>query len=690
MAAPRVSFRQVHLDFHTSAACGEVGRDFDPAVFAATVRTGRVDAMNVFARCHHGYSYYPTTVGTMHPGLEFDLLGAQIEALHAAGARAPIYVTLMWDDLAGERNPGWVVAQRDGTLLMRPPLSGESQVGGGFSWSTLDLATGYGDYVHAQVEELCDRYDPDGFWFDIAFAAPNYSPWGQAQARAAGVDLADPQPMAAFAYDRNIAFMERLSALIRARAPRASLVYNHATDGAMRDKVHLQTHLEIESLPTASDVWGYLHYPIVARHARSQGVPFVGMTGRFHKSWADFGGLKDDDQLAYEVGTILSAGGRVCVGDQLHPSGVLDAAVYRLLGRAYTRIEALEPWLEDTLPVTDLAILSTGRLEDRGRGIWASVRGPGVEGAAQFCLETGLQFDIVDPAAVAPGRYPVLIVPDGIPLDAASIDAVQRHLDGGGRLVLDGRAGLDPSTGQSLLDGIPVEYLGEAPTVPSYVRADATLAGERGLATDYDYVLYDGALDVRPTVEAVGHGELRRALFDRTWEHFTSHAQAPVGALLGGPLMVASERVLYLAAPLFRGYLAHDYWAYRELLRSAIDGFLPEREVTVDGPGWLEVGVLRQTADVALGRPERRILHLTAYQARRTASRGPHVDQAWPIADIGIRLRGTPNVPAERIYLAPDRTEVQFSESATGIEFRLPRLGTHTVVVVENGAGSVR
>ena len=34
-------------------------------------------------------------------------------------------------------------------------------------------------------------------------------------------------------------------------------------------------------------------------------------------------------QLDYECGTILAAGGRICVGDQLHPRGVLDPAVYR-------------------------------------------------------------------------------------------------------------------------------------------------------------------------------------------------------------------------------------------------------------------------------------------------------------------------------------------------------------------------
>ena len=49
-----------------------------------TALMGRVDTINIFAKCHHGYSYYPTQVGTQHPGLSFDLLGSMVEALHVA------------------------------------------------------------------------------------------------------------------------------------------------------------------------------------------------------------------------------------------------------------------------------------------------------------------------------------------------------------------------------------------------------------------------------------------------------------------------------------------------------------------------------------------------------------------------------------------------------------------------------
>jgi hypothetical protein len=83
-------YRQVHLDFHTSSDCEIVGAAFDPGVFERTSKMGRVDSMTVFAKCHHGFSYYPTEVGTRHPNLAVsDLTGAQIEALHGIGRLRP-------------------------------------------------------------------------------------------------------------------------------------------------------------------------------------------------------------------------------------------------------------------------------------------------------------------------------------------------------------------------------------------------------------------------------------------------------------------------------------------------------------------------------------------------------------------------------------------------------------------------
>ncbi len=692
MAAKRLPLRQVHLDFHTPACVTPIAEQFDERSFADTMRAAHVESVNVFARCHHGYSYYPTEVGTTHPGLGSDLLGRQIEALHAVGIKAIVYITIGWDDLAAAREPGWVVVDRNGRLDARAPLTAPS-IAGGLSpdddpmaprWSLLDPSTAYGDYVCDQIRELCSRYEIDGFWFDICLAVPNYSPWGRAQMAAEGIDAADEAAVVAFARRRELAYLERVSGLVRELAPDAEVFFNGTMDAAMGEAVGFQTHLDLESLATSPGLWGYLHYPMAARQARVHGLPFTGMTGRFHKSWADFGGLKTFDQLDYEAATIMAAGGGVFVGDQLHPSGVLDPAVYRLIGRVFERVESLEPWLRGAVSPAEVAIVSDPRVESFG-GHRATVQNPEVDGAAQMFLESAIQFDIVDPGADL-ARYRLVVLPDGIAVGGALKAGLEAHLARGGALLSSDTAGLEPS-GRFALDAVPVEYVGQAPTMPSYFRVDEGLAASSELATDYDYILYDRASVVRAREGSEAHGGISASMFDRTWEHFFSHAQSPVGERLGGetgaPLVVLGGRVAYVAAPLFRAYRDHDYWPYRDVVLAAVRRLMPDPLVHFAGPAWVEVSVLRQpeTPDTPDRRAARWIVHFVAYHPRRTVGSVPHVDGSWKTAGVRVSLR-TGTAP-RRCYLAPDRVPLHFVFDGGYATVDLPDIGTHTVLVME-------
>ena len=95
------------MDFHTSPLIPDIGVHFDPQKFASTVKKAHIESVLVFAKCHHGYTYYPTKVGTRHPNLSFDLLGEQLRALRGAGVKAPVYITVGWSKLDADTHPEW-------------------------------------------------------------------------------------------------------------------------------------------------------------------------------------------------------------------------------------------------------------------------------------------------------------------------------------------------------------------------------------------------------------------------------------------------------------------------------------------------------------------------------------------------------------------------------------------------------
>ena len=114
----RISSRQVHLDFHTSEFMENVGSKFDKKQFQEALITGHVNSITIFGKCHHGYFYYPTEVGTPHPGLApgRDLAGEMMEACHEIGVYAPLYLTVGFSVLDMKEHPEWVSRRRDGSF----------------------------------------------------------------------------------------------------------------------------------------------------------------------------------------------------------------------------------------------------------------------------------------------------------------------------------------------------------------------------------------------------------------------------------------------------------------------------------------------------------------------------------------------------------------------------------------------
>lgn len=662
--------RQIHLDFHTSRDFDRVAADFDAAEFARVMDDAAVSSVNVFAKCHHGYSYYPTSVATVHPGLSGDLLGAQIAALHERGIDAPIYVSVLWDDFAAEAHPEWVVTNRFGRQSIRTPLTSDSPLKNQRGWSTMDIASGYGEHVLAQLSELIDRYPVDGFWLDIVWVEPNYSPAAQLRMRNDGIDMSDEQAVYDYARRGLLDWMGRVQRLLAERAPGATLYFNGMMDADAAEAVALQAHVEVESLPTSGGVWGYMHYPVISRFARTFEKPMIGMTGRFHRSWADFGGLKPVAQLNYESGTILAAGGGISIGDQLDPDGRLDEAVYRTIGAEFRRIRDLEPWLASAQPIREAAIVGSAHVSTDGVHLEAEFVA-GVEGAVQLANELNLQVDITRGVPDGSHSYALLIVPEGVELDDAGWRALGAAADGGAA-VLFGPAAAEAALATEFAPRLPIAAIRSTGVDQNYLVAGERLAAEGELDAGYPYAIYGAAsaLDVRADAEAFG--SVRPARFSRTWARFTSHAHTPVAPDAVGPLAAVRGRVAVLAAPLFELHRSENYWVYPVVVDAVLRQVHPDRVVQRVAYGQVEVSVHE--------RPETgdHLLHLVPFHAKRGFSSVPRLDSALPLADFAVTLR----LPASATSatLLPSGEALPIVARDGDVEVVIPRLLGHTVV----------
>ena len=655
-----IPFRDVHLDFHTSPLIKEVGVDFDPEGFVHTLIDAHVNTVCIFARCHHGYCYYPTKVGVVHPGLKRkDLLGEMIDALKAHKISVGVYTTVAWDELNAQLHPEWRQVKPDKNF---------AETG---YWKWLCLNSPYVDWVEAHVRELLSNYQFDRFFVDIVMQWFDgcICDYCLSDMEKSGLDPLNPSDRRLEAIRVQRRFMKRIKSVVEEYDPEIAVYFNRSwilsadPEANLRKDLEYYGYVSIESLPTGG--WGYNHLPLMAHYLMNKGIPLQSITGRFHKSWGDFGGLKNKTALEYECLRVAVRGVRVGVGDQLHPRGRLDQATYRLIGYVYSQIEELEPWLIDTEPVADIGVLianGTGPEGVLGTDLSSE------EGAMRILMELGHQFLILDEWDDF-SKFKLLILPDHVYLSERLTDKLERFLENGGRIIASYFSGLYQKTYEPVLRNWPIRSIERSKYSLNYLRP---VEGKLGLEVEeYDYALYEPAVYVEKNPEAEILAKVVEPYFDRTAAHFCSHRQTPPDRDSGYPAILRTSRIVYFAFPIFKAYRLHGFPIYKILVRNAINHLMPEPILKHNLPSTAEVVVRRQKDNY--------VVHILHYVPHRRAEGIDIVEDALPLNDVNIAVR----TYAEKAYLIPSKSELTVKQLGSYASTNISTIKGHVHIVFE-------
>lgn len=527
--------RQVHLDFHTSPDIPGIGSRFDKAQFQAALKAGHLESITVFAKCHHGYCYYPTEVGTVHPGLEdgFDFTGAMVEAAHEIGVRAPIYITAGWCELDATTHPEWIVKTANGEYHSTAPrkkirVDGPDAPMGNCSWDYLCLNDGsYCQHIYEITEEVCKRYkDVDGLFYDICMAGDScYCDECVKGMREMGLDPENEADAKRYYIIKRQAFQKKCGDIMRKYHPNGTIFFNGG--GANIDKTpyhQFHTHFEMEDLPTA---WGgYDALPVRAKYFSRSGKPYIGMTGKFHLNWGEFGGFKCKEALKYEVAAMALYGAGCSVGDHMHPDGEMEMQTYENVGYAYAYQEKIAPFCFGGEPTAKL-------------GLVMAKKKPIMEKLSKILMENQMDYEIVFNNDFS--AFDTVIVPEQEKLDEEGLAALKQFVANGGKVMFYGTALV--KDGAFLLD-CGAEYLGEPNFDSDYLICDTPNDLE---LPDAPMLCMVPAQRIRVTDGQVLAHTLQ-PYFSRTGAHFCGHRNTPHnknGEQL--PAIVRKGNVVYMA-----------------------------------------------------------------------------------------------------------------------------------------------
>jgi len=654
--------RQIHLDFHTSEHIPGVGSRFDKRQFQEALQIGHVNLINVFAKGHHGWSYYPTQIGNVHPTLEIDLLGQQIEACHQIGVRAPVYYTVGWSVHDAEEHPEWCIRNRDGSIAARnvDPSASPDDPRPPTSWQFLCPSGAYRDLMLAQSEEICTAYDVDGFWYDILNAYPAcYCENCRRGMRGQGISLDDERAVFLYSVRKWKDFQGACARLLHSYHPNASVYFNGTTKLNTPNRnvafrmYEDNTQHDLEDLPTT---WGgYDKLPVRAKLFHNTDKPLVAMSGKFHTSWGEFGGFKHPDAIRYEAAAMIAYGAACNFGDQLHPLGEMDLDTYRNVGAAYAYVEQIEAYGPGGHPVANL-------------GLWRTGTEPDDEGTARMLLETQTDFAVVDPEGDL-SAYEAVVLTGAADLNASHAAKLNAYAAAGGGLLVLGESALDGNKSKFLLD-VGATYLGPGEYDVDYTVVGAALG--KGIVSS-PFLNYEPALRVRPDEGTQVLAAIREPYFSRTYARYCSHLNTPYrpedaphpGALRKG-------RVVLIPHALGRIYYAHGARLHRDLFLNALGLIYADPMIKTEMPSAGRISLLHQPDQ---GRYVAHLLYAPTLQRGRCLV----IEDLVPLHDVPLEIRVPETI--QRAYLVPGEEALQMARAGDVVRVTVPKVHCHQAVV---------
>ena len=654
----KLNFRQVHLDFHTSEKINGIGEKFNKEKFQTALKAGHIGSITLFSKCHHGWAYHPSEANEMHPGLDFDLLGMQIEAAHEIGVKTPVYISAGLDEKTAHRHSEWLVRNRDESTTWAKSFD---EAG----YHKLCMASPYLDYLTAQIEEVCRKYDADGIFLDIAGVQPCYCQNCIAQREAMGLDPYDAQAVlkhAEIVYKR---YADATRKAVDKYKPGLPLFHNggHIRQGR-RDLANYNTHLELESLPTGG--WGYDHFPFSARYCQGLGMEFLGMTGKFHSSWGEFGGFKHPNALRFEVALAAANGAKSSIGDQLSPNGDIDTVTYELIGKAYAELEEKEPWLDGVSSIADVGIISPEIFRDELSSAQTTQIGKSEVGVSRIMLEGKYTFDILDRESELE-KYKVIVLPDVARVNEELELKLKNFCKNGGKVLATGQGGLLEDKNEFCLD-LGAEWEEDSKYNPDYFRPSVEIEGMGNTA----YIMYGKGVKVKCTGKELGIRE--NPYFNRTREHFCSHQHTPSSGEYGGSGMTEGDDGIYIAWEIFDDYATHGNLSAKQIVMYALDRLLGnEKTVMTNLPAQGIITLMKQK--------DREICHVLYASPVKRGNNVEVIEDIIPLYDVQLSIK-TDEKP-NRVYLAPQNEDVTFTYECGRVNVTVKKIECHQMVVLE-------
>ncbi len=612
--------RAIHFDFHTMPGIEDFGENFSPEEFAQEMEKANVDYVNFFARCNLGFSYYPTKIGTPYPFMKGNLLGDVVSALKKRNIGVTAYINGGLNHNLMIEKPGIMKISKDGNSYTNPHENMNF-------FRTPCFNSEYREHLLKEIKEVLE-FEPDGIFIDCLIPRSCYCPKCIEKMNRAGIDISDDKAVWDFAVETVRGVMKEIRKIV----PLDKRLYLNSFP--YEDIYEMESHAELECLPTDPGDWGYDYIAAVAPYHRMFTNDRVYMTGAFVGSWGDFGGKKTKSALENDVFDALLYGYVPSVGDHLHPRDGINKRLYNDIGEIYARVKELEKWNDGSIQLCDVAIL-------RNKIKNSTVRIPMTssdKGAARMLSELKICYDIIN-EDMDFSKYKLLVLPDCIEIT----EKLQKKLEEYGGAIL--------SSGKSYKDGSVWDYF----SAYSDNNTDGYYCFEGEV-----YGQYEPSIKMKSEYSI---SEYIEPYFKRQFDGLHAYFYNPPNKMAGFSAVALKGNRAHVCFNVFSAYLGYGAIFHKELIKNIIDTLLPQKLIEADKmPSFARVSLMKCD--------EGNVLHVKATHPEHRGERGIIEEHTVLKAGTIISVLGE----YENVFTLPEMAKLESEVSGGRTHITLPEI----------------
>lgn len=391
--------------------------------------------------------------------------------------------------------------------------------------------------------------------------------------------------------------------------------------------------------------------------------PILNMTGRFY-DWGDFGGLRSQAAIEYDLLYGLANGMRPNIGDHFHPRGDINHAAFDSVETIYSKLQQYEPWFDGAKNVVEIAIVYPKSINE--------IRVDNeLRSATRMLSELKMQFDIVTEFSDW-SSYEVLILPDSAQLSDEGAKRVKAHLEAGKAVISSAWSGLSLDKKQFALEKEwGVKFIGDSNYDPAYFKPEGDFIQK---LPDMPLALYAMGTEVQALTGTEIGAKLLMPYYSRHWDGEHAFFYNPPYQMTDRPLLTICGKIAHFSHAIFTGYYQNAPKHLRDIFACVLEKLLPKPVLRVENiPSFARAFVTEQE--------NRTMVHLLSY-VPELRGQTQIVEEAVKLIDAKIALRKNEQ-KVSKVYLVPQKRELPFSIEGNYIQVTIPKIDGYCMIAFE-------